>query len=99
MVKKLLKDGRISPKELDTLLSTYLQGSRKIHLSPSDIKFYILGEKILKEKNMRDSRLALVASMSSLLRVAIVFAEQIEVPSLVKKLKKIFQEIDKSFYG
>lgn len=94
MVDELFKSGQFSKKSIETVLSTYVMGNRKIHLSPTDTKFYVLGEVPLKAMSIHDSRLALVASMSSLLRIAIIFTERIGNSSFKVKLEGIFQELD-----
>ncbi|MCH7951580.1 hypothetical protein IH980_02480 [Patescibacteria group bacterium] len=94
MLDELLKSGRFSKKNIERVLRTYIQGNRNTHLSPSDTKLYVLGEVVLKTMSIRDSRLALVAGMSSLLRIAIIFSERIGDKSFKDKLNKIFLELD-----
>jgi len=95
MLDELLKSGRFPEKDIERVSRTYLQGSRNTHLSPSDTKFYVLGEEVLRTMSIRDSRLALVAGMSSLLRIAIIFSERIKDDSFKDKLDEIFQKLDK----
>jgi len=95
MVDELLKSGQFSRENIKIVSEIYIGGNRKIHLSPSDTKVYILGEKALEFMNIEDSKLALAAGMSSLLRIGTIFAERIDDTPFKIKLEEMFQELEK----
>ena len=92
MVEELLKSRHLSSDGFQTILSTYIQGSRMVHLSPQNIKFYILGESIMYKRNMNNTRLAFISSVFSILRIATMFGQYIKNQSFVDNLDTIFKK-------
>lgn len=96
MVDALLKSGKYSADNLDTVLKSSVTGNRKLHLSTTDVKMYVLGQKVVKTMDISDRRLGFVASMSSLVRIGIIYAKRRKDKNLADKLEAVFKQMDKA---
>ncbi len=94
MLDEILKAGVVNSDNINTIVHTYVQGSRKTHLSPTDIKLYLLGKDVLTTKDVQDRRLAIVVGLSSLIISARSFAQKRGAKELEEKLQSFFKRLD-----
>jgi hypothetical protein len=87
MIEELVSGGVISAKEKRSLSTTYILGNRKNHFSPTDIRSFLHND---PDNKMSEANLAisLTAVITSVTRMAMIFASEFDVPEHTK------QEID-----
>ena len=95
MLESIFKSGKFKPDDIATVLSSFVQSSRRLHLSPSEINLYTQTKQVKEAKDLLDKDIAFVTSLSSLLRLSMSFASYMNDQDLYKKLSNLFKELDR----
>lgn len=84
MIKILVQDGVINTYEQGIIIQTYVQGNRKNHFSPTDVRAFLRDDphNIVSES---DLVLSLVSTTTAVTRIATMFTNEFDVPEATKQ--------------
>lgn len=94
MLDDVISKRNFSQSVKDTIISTYIQSNRVAHLSPSQVKLYLLGENFVI-KDLHDKSLGYISALSSIVRITSFLSDRFGIQELSKSLDKLFSDLDK----
>jgi len=93
MIEALVNGGVINAQEQGILIQTYIQGNRKNHFSPTDIRDF-LHDILYRTTSDSDLKMSLMATTTAVTRIARIFADEFDIAEDTKKaIEEIWQTI------
>jgi hypothetical protein len=93
MLDDVIRKRNFSQTVKDTIVSTYIQSNRVAHLSPSQVKLYLLGEKFVF-KDLHDTSLGYISALTAIIRITSFLSERFGIQKLEKSLDELFSNLD-----
>lgn len=92
MLEKIKDAGNIFDRDFMLLVRFYLEGSRKTHLNPYDIRVYLDGDAFAHESNQSQKK-AIIYSMVAFTRLTTRYIDQIHIENKDMQYKNIAEKV------